>query len=158
VEGYDEADDTQSALEPRSYDELCTNDDIPIIRTDEYYGSCDMTGGSMSAESRVWNALKNLAPDAAFFPGEEEALPIRISDIDEIIDVPYSNSIFSNEYSGDYLLLAFPTLFPFGVGSFNDSGLSFAARTRHSLLQGTRYFARHMRFSLVVFNIIQNWM
>ncbi|RUS35020.1 hypothetical protein BC938DRAFT_476830 [Jimgerdemannia flammicorona] len=57
------------------------------------------------------------------------------------------------------LMMAFPTLFPYGVGSFEELDytfkVSYQAQTKHTLCQALQTFTRHLSFFFVVLNILQ---
>jgi hypothetical protein len=78
---------------------------------------------------------------------------------DDLVEVPYGNMGFANEYETDHLMNAFPTLYPYGIGGFGNgnctAAVSWERQIASHLLQAHRLYARHEVFIFVVFNLLQ---
>jgi hypothetical protein len=77
----------------------------------------------------------------------------------ELVTIPHSGEAFANEYETDHVYKAFPKVFRFAVGGFNDpernKKLSWEAQMKWMLEQSHGKFAEHEIFMFVIFNIIQ---
>jgi hypothetical protein len=78
---------------------------------------------------------------------------------DDLVQIPCSEGPPCNEYDPHHLMNAFPTLFPYGIGSFADTrrkrSISWEKHISWMLRQSHHRFATHEIFMFVVFNILQ---
>ena len=130
-------------------------------------GIVDVEGTTVSPERKVFQALQgiyilhskdqhNLLPED--LPSHLYRAPPGIRQ-DDLIEVPYGDMGFANEYDMEHLLNAFPTLNPYALGGFADRNRAISVSwERHIaalLLQSHRHYAKHEVFMFVVFNILQ---
>jgi hypothetical protein len=130
-------------------------------------GIVDVEGTTVATEGKVFQALQgiyvahskdqhDLLPED--FPQYPYRVPLGASH-DDLIEVPYGDMGFANEYDTEHLLNAFPTLNPYGLGGFGDRrreiSISWERQLSNLLLQSHRLYARHEVFMFVVFNILQ---
>jgi hypothetical protein len=130
-------------------------------------GIIDVEGTTVSNEAKVFQALHgiyiphtkdqhNLLPDD--FPSHlYRTAPSQRQE--DLVEIPYGDMGFANEYETDHIMNAFPTLYPYGVGGFGDINRSISVSWDRQmsalLLQSHRLFARHEAFMFVIFNFFQ---
>jgi len=75
------------------------------------------------------------------------------------LQIPHTDKPANGFYNPDLLPLTYPTLFPYGVGGFEDlqrtSSLSFKRQVKHFLSLADHQFQEHHSFLFTVFNILQ---
>lgn len=130
-------------------------------------GIIDVEGTTISTEGKVFQALQGI-----YVPHSQEQHELLSEEIpshlygaplgqlnNDLVEVPYGQMGFANEYDTEHLLNAFPTLNPYGLGGFGDKNreisISWERQLSHLLLQSHRLYARHEVFMFVVFNILQ---
>ena len=118
----------------------------------ENYGASDCEGNMIASDRKLLQAFANLTSENDFFESNDPSLPIRNA-TSELLHVKREDMSFESEFSTSHLVRAYPTLFPYGVGGL--CSRNYEKRAKSCVLQGSRYFARHVSFCFVVFNIIQ---
>lgn len=130
-------------------------------------GIIDVEGTTVSNEAKVFQALQGI-----YIPHSKdqhdllpEDLPLHLYRVppsgqhDDLVEIPYGDMGFANEYDTKHIMNAFPTLFPYGIGGFGDVrhsiSISWDRQMASLLLQSHRLFARHEVFMFVVFNFFQ---
>ena len=75
------------------------------------------------------------------------------------LQVPHDEKPANEFYSPDLLPLTYPTLFPYGIGGFEDfqrtTALSFKRQVKYFFSLADRRFQQHYSFLFTVFNILQ---
>ena len=75
------------------------------------------------------------------------------------LQIPHSNKPANEFYNPDLLPLTYPTLFPYGLGGFENlqcsASLSFKRQVKHFFSLADRRFQEHYSFLFTVFNILQ---
>ena len=75
------------------------------------------------------------------------------------LQIPHADRPVNEFYSPDLLPMTYPTLFPYGVGGFEDlrriSPLSFKQQVKHFFSLADPRFQTHYSFLFTVFNILQ---
>lgn len=130
-------------------------------------GIIDVEGTTVSNEAKVFQALQGiyiphsrdqhvLLPEE--FPSHLYRAPLGQPQ-DDLIEVPYGQMGFANEYDTEHLMNAFSTLYPYGLGGFSDvnrsCNVSWERQITSHLMQSHRLYARHEVFIFVVFNLLQ---
>ena len=72
---------------------------------------------------------------------------------DDLVVFSRLNNDFESEYCTEHLMKAYPTLFPFGIGGVKI--LHYDKRVHCLLKQSSRYFAEHVSFCFITFNVSQ---
>jgi hypothetical protein len=130
-------------------------------------GIIDVEGTTVSNEAKVFQALHGI-----YIPHTKDQHNLLLDDFpshlyrtapsqrqEDLVEIPYGDMGFANEYETDHIMNAFPTLYPYGVGGFGDINRSISVSWDRQmsalLLQSHRLFARHEAFMFVIFNFFQ---
>ncbi|CAF3982015.1 unnamed protein product [Rotaria sp. Silwood1] len=147
-EGYTEDPLTSN----QTMSEQATSNFIPINPS----GILDVNGASVSAEDINSQMLHKLRIDS-----NKHSVDLSEADNDDdLIHMIPRGSAPTNEYNNPTLLLGlYPTLFPYGTGTFEDASrpvkISFKKQIQYLLSYHDRRFEEHHSFIFIVFNMLQ---
>lgn len=133
----------------------------------ECYSIIDVEGTTVSNEAKVFQALNGI-----YIPHSKEQHELLPDDFpshlyralprgqqDDLIEIPYGDMGFANEYDTNHIMNAFRTLYPYGLSGFGDikrqAPVPWERQATSHLLQSHRLFARHEVFMFVIFNFFQ---
>ena len=127
-------------------------------------GIVDVDGKTVSAEQKLYQALhgvfiphlKNKHP---FLPTSLPSQGYWWNSRDDLVEIPRNLEMLSNEYETGHLKMAFPSLYPYGVGGLGDKTreveLTWEKQMAWQLLQSHGRYACHEVYMVVVLNIIE---
>jgi len=127
-------------------------------------GIVDVDGKTVSTEQKLYQALHGVfiphsKDEHAFLPTSLPSQGYWSNSLNDLVEIPCNLGMLSNEYETGHLKMAFPSLYPYGVGGLGDKSremeLTWEKQITWQLLQSHGWYGRHEVYKFVVHNIIE---